>query len=615
MPGGLAASFGIVIRPTRPARINGRIGVQSGTAGVPESRMSRKTCPFCRHPERSGSPDSTILSKLRSRSSSLARPQNRPFVGHLSVVPAPIPVTTVRPAMRLRDSVRLALLFLVACFGVATVNSGHASAEGQLMPLELAAQLGLEQSWRQQLSVPAGSQSLVQQKLHVHSGGAVSFAEVVAEDGRIVSRIGYDQINHRGQPIGQAEAERLARQEIRVLAARGITATQKPAAYARIRIYTLSDDGSLECRDAETGEQVWLVRVGNRFLGYAGLGVSEQFISVTNGANLLKIDAANGELMQSERTMGAPLFGSVNTTKYAVIASSNGSMEGYSLDDPSRYPFRELVSGSALSMPVKSPDSDKIAWGTDRGFVYVMELAGEPSVQFRLNTDGIVSGPLAAASGERFFFGSDGGMVYALRATRTGSVMWSRPFGEPFYTRPFVSGDKLLIRSIYGNLLALSTVDGSSQWDLPAPGVNEILSVFGDRVYATTTSGSMAVVDLNSGKPIAQLHDVHPGHLLPNTLTNRLYLVDSRGSMQCLRPANSEMPIITDAPDIAPAETVAPEPESAAATEMPAEEPNPFGAQPDADPFGASGADPFGTDDEMVDPFGGTDGNDPFDGF
>lgn len=579
------------------------------------ARLRPKNVSFFVSTRTFNSPGSKILSKLLVRFSSLARAQIRRFSACLMIVLAPIPVITVRSAMRFRESVRLALLSLVACFGVITVDCGGVSAQGDLMPLDLAEKLGLEQAWRQQLSVPAGSQSLVQQKLYVHSSGAVSSVEVMADDGRVVSRIGYEQLNRRGQPIGQAEAERLARQEIRVLKARGINATQKPAAYARIRLYTLANDGSLECRDAESGEQVWFAQVGNRFLGYAGLGVSEQFISVTNGANLLKIDAANGELMQSERTMGAPLFGSVNTTKFAVIASSKGSMEGYSLDDPSRYPFRELVSGSALAMPAKSPDSDKLAWGTDKGFVYVMELAGEPSVQFRLNTDGIVTGPLAAASGERFFFGSDGGMVYAIRATRTGSVMWSRPFGEPFYTRPFVSGDKLLIRSIYGNLLALSTVDGSSQWDQPTTGIDEILSVFGDRIYATTTSGSLAVVDLNSGKLIAHVHDLHPGYLLPNTQTNRLYLVDSRGSLQCLRPADSETPIITDAPDIAPAKTVVAETEEGMAAETPDEEPNPFGAEPAGDPFGAPGGDPFGGDTEMADPFGGSDAGDPFGAF
>ncbi len=85
-----------------------------------------------------------------------------------------------------------------------------------------------------------------------------------------------------------------------------------------------------------------------------------------------------------------------------------------------------------------------------------------------------------------------------------------------------------------------------------------------------------------------------------NEETDRLYLVDRTGTLQCLRPTDSEMPVFYgDAP--------MPSPTSTAAAKKPDEAKpaadNPFGAQaapaemkPAEDPFGAGG-DPFGAGD------------------
>ncbi len=179
---------------------------------------------------------------------------------------------------------------------------------------------------------------------------------------------------------------------------------------------------------------------------------------------LLKLDVKTGEQMQETRTKGTPLFGAVHAGEFSLVPTIRGGVEGYPLSDPTRFPFMEMVEGMALAPPTKAPATTRVAWGTDAGFVFVMELQGTPSVLFRLNTDGIVSGRIAAATGDRFFFGSEAGRSMALRATRSGQVMWSRSFGEPFYNDPMVVDDRLLIRSTYGNLYCLGLDDGISTW-------------------------------------------------------------------------------------------------------------------------------------------------------
>ncbi len=490
---------------------------------------------------------------------------------------------------------------------------------GDLLPPHIAAQLGLTESWRRYVQVPAGAQSIADQQIFVHQVDPREYVEITVPlpadslavaDGtspatKVLVRIATDRVGVDGKEIGKKEAERLATNEIRRLKRRGIDATMSWRSVPRIHLYTLSDDGTLECRDAETGEPVWLSRVGTRGLNYGALGISDEHISVINGANLIQVDSSNGEVIEEVATVGTPLHGAIHAGRYAMVPTIHSGVEGYPMDDPTLDPFMETVAGISLARPSKSPDSTRVAWGTDQGFVYVMELSGEPSVLFRLRTDGIVSGRIASASGDRFFFGSESGQVYGLRATRSGEVMWSKPFGDPFYNGPMIAGDQLLLRSTYGNLYSLDLETGLGTWDSTAPNVDELIGVIGDQIFIRTLSGSFSVLNRETGKRIATFNEVQPTKLLSNTLTDRLYMISDSGAVQCLRPIGAEMPTINMQIESAPKVEEKPE---AAAAKTPT---TPF--EPAAkDPF-AAGADPFGAGD-AADPFGAGGAADPFGG-
>src|SRR5690606_5011115 len=133
-------------------------------------------------------------------------------------------------------------------------------------------------------------------------------------------------------------------------------------------------------------------------------------------------------------------------------------------------PGFEIFAGQALTKPAVFPRSTRMMWPTDQEFVYAMETDGQPSMLFRLDTQGMVQGGITAASDHRFFFGSTGGRVYGLRATRTGEVIWNQSLGEPFYKAPFVSGNNVLFISSFGHLHNLSSETGEPLWNQPTYG-------------------------------------------------------------------------------------------------------------------------------------------------
>lgn len=526
---------------------------------------------------------------------------------------------------------RNTLLSVMVLFalGPQVMSRPHCQA-GELMSPRTAARLGLEEVWRQQLSVPAGAQSIVDQQIIAHQSDPQEFVEVVAKgaDGsepKVLFRIATDQIGPNGQPIGKEEAERLARREVRRMARLNldleITSTTRP----RIKLYSAANNGTIECRDAETGAPIWMTQIGDYKLSFGKMGIDDEFVTITNGGNLVKIDVTNGEPINTVRTTSMPLYGAIHSGDFSLVPTIRNGVEGYPLSDTTRDPFMEIVSGMALEPPTKSTTSSKIAWATDRGFVYVMELSGEPSVLFRLDTDGIVSGRIASADGDRFFFGSESGQVYGLRATRTGKVLWSQPYGEPFYKAPFLVNGMVLLPSAYGNLYAIDEKTGLAVWDAPTPNVDQIIGGFGDKLFVRLLSQSFAAIDLATGDVIDVDDSMKPGRLLVNRTTDRVYFVNSTGTVQCLRAIGRETPTIrraTDTGDLDEEESSdKPAERTPAAPAM-----DPFGAGADPfgaagkDPFGAGGADPFGAGDandgQMADPFAvpGGAGADPFGG-
>jgi outer membrane protein assembly factor BamB len=497
----------------------------------------------------------------------------------------------------------LALILISSLFGAT------ASAQ-DLMPPHIQQQLGLVESWARPLAVPYGAQSIAGQQLFVHQENQREYVEVVtvtadaaasgatgeAPVGKVLARIATDELQSNGQPLGRKEAERLANHEIRRLKRKGVDAQINVRTVPRVHMYTIGSDGMLEARDAETGQPVWMVRLGDHRLPYMALGVSEKHVTVINGANLLQVDAATGEIIVEVPMPAAPQFGATNAGDFAMIPMVGGGVQGYPLSDPTIDPFLERVAGAALSLPIKSPDSARTAWATDRGFVYVLEMQGKPSMLFRLKTDGIVSGGLTAASGDRFYFGSEAGQAYGMRATRSGKVLWSKPIGEPFYSAPLVVNDQVLIRSTYGNLFALHVDDGHLMWERPAPGIADMIGVLDGQLYAVSNSGSLLVVDVKTGERVASFPDMHPGKYFTNPTTNRLYLISDSGEMQCLRREDADLPSFNRQQDANP---VAEEGEDGAPKPQPTEAP---AAGDGTDPFGAGGTDPFGAG-----------GNDPFD--
>ena len=544
-------------------------------------------------------------------------------------------------------------VWLLVAFAIGTLATGPTwttelnAGESDLLPPFQRERLGLEEAWQRQLAVPAGRQSIVDQRILVHGTRPFTVVEVVKEGATTVAvdadtsqpeddedtpspileltpppaaeallaRWIIDPLATGG--LGQEEAERLARNEIRRWKRRGITGVTQIREAPIVRIYTLCDDGTVECRDAETGDLIWITRVGNRNFGYASLSANDDFVTVVNGGQLLQLDAINGDEITNIRMAHVSITDMVQCGHFAVVPGADARLSCYPMSGPILDMFEERVSGTCLARPSVGVDALKLAWATQNGFVYVIDMAGTPNVHFRLNTDGIVTGPIAAAPDRRFFMGADSGQIYGLQATRDGQVMWSRPIGEPIYDSPVFASERVLFRSAYGNLMCVSAESGLGVWDRPVGNVATVAAVLADQVYVTTLSGALMVVSLEDGSVLARMNGTRVATPFFNRKTDRIYLINDRGTMQCLHVPGADLPsfidpVMVNFDQLGTAEEEQAEEPASTQPAKPAGDP----FNPDtADPFGAGGGgvDPFGGDaGGMADPFAPAGGNDPF---
>jgi len=513
---------------------------------------------------------------------------------------------------------RYLLAFAAFAFALPSITTA-----GDLLSPAAADRLGMVESWHRQTGTVGGADSIIDMQVWVQRNKERGYIEVVrnlkpgevASDSDVLRRIATDSKNAYGVEIGASEADRLARMDVLKLKRRGIEATIRSTKVKQVRLYMLGRDGGLWAYDAETGEVLWNVRVGQPQNGYGTLGISDGYVTVINGTTMYRVIsderamensvAAGGRPLPPVRLDNIPIIGATNTETYVVIPNTRNGLECYTYEDSPGQPNLEIFAGQALAKPTRYPTSSKIGWTTERGFFYVMETAGTPSTLFRLNIDGNADGGVTAASDERFFLGSTAGRVYGIRASRSGDVLWNRSFGEPFYQAPYVTGEHVLIASSYGNLYCLSATDGLPVWASPATNIDSVFAHAGNYYFGRTMAGLLTILSPDSGQSISTGGSVFIDRVVSNPETNRIYLVSSGGTVQCLRPAGAEMPtfyrdLYAPAKDAAGDEKANPE------------------AKPSSNPFGAAepevGADPFGAADPASAPFGAVNGamEDPF---
>jgi outer membrane protein assembly factor BamB len=375
------------------------------------------------------------------------------------------------------------------------------------------------------------------------------------------------------------------------------------------RLYCVTDSGLVAAFNAETGARLWTRQIGNSGLAAFGPDANLAYLGVVSGSRLYLLDRESGRLKWSRDLGGAPSSGPALSKDYAFIALATGRIEGYRLDDPKRQPWYYQSKGRTYLRPTTT--GSVVSWPTTAGYLYVSG-ANDPGVRFRLRTNGdIVTSP--AELGSSIYIASLDGYLYCLNESN-GSELWRYATGYPIVSSPAIVGKHAYVASIKPTLHCLDSTTGAHLWSVD--GVGHFGAEGKNHVYGADRKGDLVVIDSKTGSLVGGIPLAEGVTPLVNDQTDRLFLVNDTGLIQCLREIGAAEPLMHRKPTELAAADEAAEDAAAKAAGQPGADANPFQADEPAaadTPFQEEGA-PAG-DDAPADDAAPADEDNPFGDF
>ena len=213
-------------------------------------------------------------------------------------------------------------------------------------------------------------------------------------------------------------------------------------------------------------------------------------------------------------------------------------------------------TGRALVPPLvtrETAEEEYVAWSTDRGYLNITRLNRQENkfleLKYRLTTSAPIvarpaylppdpkvtgdSGLILAVSGD--------GFVYAIRE-RDGESVWRFSTGEPIVTAPVVIDDRLYVVTQLGGMHCLEAETGKELWW--TPNVTQFVAASKSRIYTLDRVGRILVLNAQNGARLDSLATESIPFKLVNDETDRIYVADAGGLIQCLHEVEQAQPLV-----------------------------------------------------------------------
>lgn len=369
------------------------------------------------------------------------------------------------------------------------------------------------------------------------------------------------------------------------------------------RLYSLTDSGIITALNSETGEMLWSKQVGKPGYPAFGPGANADHLGIVSGGKLYVLDRHTGRMAWVRELGSAPSSGPALSSTRAFVALLTGRIEGYELDDPNTQPWYYQSKGRTYLPPIVT--GTVVSWPTASGYLYV-GAADDPEILFRLKTnDDIVTAP--GYQSPNLFIGSLDGYLYCVNEL-TGREEWRYSTGYTITSSPAVVGDMAFVASFEPALHAIDVKTGQGKWI--APGVSHFAARSKNRVYASDRYGNLLILDQAIGRVVGRLPVAEGVTTMVNDQSDRIFLVNDRGSVQCLHEIGANAPTLYRQPLAPPAEKDAARAEQTPPPAPPAEtapEAQPAAPPAEESPFGETddspAADPAAEESNEESPF------------
>ena len=352
------------------------------------------------------------------------------------------------------------------------------------------------------------------------------------------------------------------------------------------RLFALTSDGTVQSINSETGEILWTTKGSTGQASAIGIAANSKYVAMLGASRLYLLNRTDGQVLWSRQIGGPTCAAPALSETHAFVVLLNGRVEGYPLDKPSALTWQYQSHGYTFECPTVT--GKVVSWPSARGVLYVAQTDG-PRVMFRVEAnDEIVAAP--AEQAPYLYVGSLDGYLYCFHET-SGSERWRYATGFAITTPPAVVGNKAFVASEGATLHAVDTLTGKALWQ--AKGATQFVASGQHHTYGMDRYGALMVLDSETGVLAGRLATTAGSSALVNDKSDRIYLINDHGLVQCLHEVDATQPTWHRAAQTSPAEA----------------EQTPEGSPPGTDPEEAGDPPLRSYEDESTDP------EDPADGF
>ena len=355
-------------------------------------------------------------------------------------------------------------------------------------------------------------------------------------------------------------------------------------------LYAQTEKGAIHAIDAETGKTLWSRQVGRPNHPSMTPSASHDLLATINGSRLYIVNRFNGEILLEKEIDGAPGAGPALSAKHAHVPTTTGQLIAYRLEPPvdakleaaksqteggaeertqgegrhsqirlrQEYlpPLSFQSGGRALVQPLvthETAEDECVVWATDQGYLNIgyINRQNERALELkhRLVTEGAIVGrpaylppnPKITGDPGMIFAVSGNGFAYAIEE-RNGEPLWQFSTGEPIIEAPALIEEHLYVITQLGGMYCLDVKSGNPLWT--APGIARFVAASQARLYVTDKLGRIVALNAENGTRLDALATEEVPIKLFNTDTDRIFLADNAGLIQCLHEVELSQPLV-----------------------------------------------------------------------
>ena len=301
-------------------------------------------------------------------------------------------------------------------------------------------------------------------------------------------------------------------------------------------LYTVTTRGLLVAVHADTGVIRWFAETGRAGSEMLGVTHGDGIVYVTTTQGIKELERDTGKVLRDRPTEFLPSTAAVGNPRYLLMADREKYLHCVRLSDE----LDLWVVRTELPMaapPILAGDTFYFA-GRD-GLVQAGDMPNKGEL-WTTQLDGAILGGLAVTE-DAVLAGCHDGLLYCLDRAR-GTIRWQCRTGGQLVAGPAAIDQTVYQYAAGQGIVAVDLAsDEKTLWQKPRWEYRrgrQVLAASKTIVYTLTGEGTLAGVDVATGREIVTVAAANIDLTVTNTTNDAIYVATKAGKAMCIRPSS-----------------------------------------------------------------------------